>query len=218
MSERTDQASAAERRRLSRLYRMERDLTGHGFAAIAGIDEVGRGALAGPVTAAAVVLPAKPRIRGLNDSKALTPLQRRRLSEEIRALSICWSVGHASAAEIDAVGMGRALRIAMTRALDMLDMTPDIVLVDGNPIGVAPGEIAVVGGDGKVAAIAAASIVAKVARDELMTRFAEVHPGYGFAQHKGYTTRGHLCALDVRGLCALHRRSFAPCDRPPTLF
>ena len=177
----------------------------------AGVDEAGRGPLAGPVVAAAVILDDLQRIKGLRDSKALGPVTRMRLAAEIRAKALCVCVGQASVEEIDRLNILQATMLAMQRAVAGLRLVPAFVLVDGNrlPVLRMPAE-AVVKGDAKVAAIAAASIVAKVYRDELLTQLHELHPAYGFAGHKGYATLEHLAALRQHGACVEHRRSFSP--------
>ncbi len=211
-------AEEAERKRLGRLYALERDLRAQGFAVVAGLDEVGRGALAGPLTAGAVVLPERPRIEGLDDSKKLTPLKREEVAKRIFDVAVCTSIAHVWPDEIDSMGMGVGLRLAMTRALDGLALSPDHVVIDGLPVGVAFGETAVVGGDSKVAAISAASVIAKVTRDALMVELDESVCGYGFVENKGYSTREHLAAIDRLGPSDVHRRSFAPCGGTLRLF
>lgn len=178
---------------------------------MAGVDEVGRGPLAGPVVAAAVILDDLQPIRGLRDSKTLGPVTRTRLDAEIRAKALCVSIAEASVAEIDALNILQATLLAMRRAVDGLRLVPARVLVDGNRVPVLrmPAE-AIVKGDARVPAIAAASIVAKVHRDALLERLHEAHPQYGFAGHKGYPTPEHLEALRRHGACVQHRRSFAP--------
>jgi ribonuclease HII len=182
-----------------------------GRGLVAGVDEVGRGPLAGPVVAAAVILDDQRRIRGLRDSKQLTARQRERLDGQIRASALCLAIGQASVEEIDRLNILQATLLAMRRAVEGLRLTPACVLVDGNqlPRLRVPCE-AVIGGDARVAAISAASIVAKVFRDALLVQLHERHPRYGFADHKGYATAEHLAALRAHGACAEHRRSFAP--------
>jgi ribonuclease HII len=178
---------------------------------VAGVDEVGRGPLAGPVVAAAVILDDLHPVKGLRDSKTLGPATRERLAAEIRAKALCVSVAAASVDEIDRLNILQATLLAMRRAVEGLRLTPHHVLVDGNrlpPLKV-PAE-AIVKGDAKVAAIAAASIVAKVHRDALLCELHGLHPAYGFADHKGYPTPEHLAALRAHGPCVAHRRSFAP--------
>lgn len=179
---------------------------------IAGVDEAGRGPLAGPVCAAAVILNPAAVPAGLNDSKALTQAQRERLAPLIEARALAFGVAWASPAEIDALNILQATMLAMRRAVALLVPGPGLVLVDGNriPEGLTAPARAVVGGDRTIAAISAASILAKVARDRLMLELDVAHPGYGFAQHKGYPTKAHLAALGQLGPCAQHRRSFGP--------
>ena len=179
---------------------------------IAGVDEAGRGPLAGPVVAAAVMLDDLAPIKGLNDSKQLGPRTRERLFDEIRAKALCVCIAEASVAEIDEFNILQASLLAMRRAVEGLRLRPHAVLVDGNrlPQQLAMPAEAVVKGDARVAAIAAASIVAKVHRDRLCMDLHDQYPEYGFASHKGYPTPAHLAALQRHGPCVLHRRSFAP--------
>lgn len=178
---------------------------------LCGVDEAGRGPLAGPVVAAAVMLdPARP-IDGLRDSKKLTAAARQRLADMIRERAVAWCVAEASVAEIDRLNILHATMLAMQRAVDGLGCQPDDVWVDGNRCPTwAWRSQAVVQGDDKVAAIAAASILAKTARDAFMCRLHEKYPAYGFAKHMGYGTAAHLAALKAHGACPQHRRSFAP--------
>lgn len=180
-------------------------------ALVAGVDEAGRGPLAGPVVAAAVILDELKPIEGLADSKALSPRRRERLADAIRASALACSIAEASVEEIDRLNILGATLLAMQRAVAGLRLTPRLVRVDGNrvPALAVPVE-AVVGGDASVAAIAAASILAKVHRDQLCEALDEAYPGYGFAAHKGYPTAVHLAALRTLGACPAHRRSFAP--------
>lgn len=178
---------------------------------IAGVDEAGRGPLAGPVVAAAVILDDMKPIPGIRDSKELTALQRERLHDEIRAKALCCSVAEASVAEIDTLNILEATMLAMRRAIEGLRLRPAQVLVDGNRLPVVNVLAqAIVDGDAKVKSIAAASILAKVHRDRLCMQLHERHPQYGFDAHKGYATREHLEALRRHGACEHHRRSFAP--------
>lgn len=178
---------------------------------MAGVDEVGRGPLAGPVVAAAVILDERRPIRGLNDSKLLSAATRERLDNEIRARALCCSIGMASVEEIDQINILQAALLAMRRAVEGLRLVPQVVLVDGNQLPrLAMACRAVVGGDSKVRAISAASIIAKVHRDRLCHALHAEHPQYGFADHKGYSTPEHLAALRRHGACQHHRRSFAP--------
>ncbi|MGA0017394.1 MAG: ribonuclease HII [Burkholderiaceae bacterium] len=183
----------------------------HAPGLIAGVDEAGRGPLAGPVVAAAVILDDERPIAGVDDSKRLSAKQRERLFDVIMGQALCVSIGQASAAEVDAINVLQATLLAMRRAVEGLRLAPIKVLVDGNQLPRLPMLAeAVVGGDGRVACIAAASIVAKITRDRLMTELDQTLPGYGFAQHKGYGTAQHMQALKRLGASAQHRRSFAP--------
>jgi ribonuclease HII len=178
---------------------------------VAGVDEAGRGPLAGPVFAAAVILDDLQPIRGLADSKVLSPGKRARLYDEIRAKALCCSIAHATTEEIDRINILQATMLAMQRAVTGLRLRPALVRVDGNrlPVLAVPAE-AIVKGDATVQAISAASILAKVARDLFCEQMHESHPQYGFATHKGYGTREHLAALREHGASPWHRRSFAP--------
>lgn len=178
---------------------------------VAGVDEAGRGPLAGPVVAAAVILDELKPIRGLKDSKQLTPLARERLYDEIRAKALCCSIAEASVEEIDTLNILHATMLAMRRAVEGLRLKPGKVLVDGNRLPVLKiAAEAIVKGDAKVKSISAASILAKVHRDRLCLSLHEAHPQYGFDGHKGYATAEHLAALRAHGACVHHRRSFAP--------
>ena len=178
---------------------------------IAGVDEAGRGPLAGPVVAAAVILDELKPIRGLKDSKILSPLVRERLYDAIREKALCCAVGEASVQEIDTLNIFHATMLAMRRAVEGLRLKPGKVLVDGNRLPVLKmAAEAIVKGDAKVKSISAASILAKVHRDRLCLTLHEAHPQYGFDGHKGYPTPEHLAALRAHGACAHHRRSFAP--------
>lgn len=178
---------------------------------LAGVDEAGRGPLAGPVVAAAVILDDSKRIRGLADSKILTPLQRDKLYDQIREKALCCSVAQASVAEIDELNILHATMLAMKRAVEGLRLKPVKVLVDGNRLpAIDVLAEAVIGGDAKVKSISAASILAKVHRDRLCRELDQEFPHYGFAAHKGYGTPEHLEALRLHGACRHHRRFFAP--------
>lgn len=180
-------------------------------AMVAGVDEAGRGPLAGPVVAAAVILDELQPIKGLADSKQLTPARRERLYAEVCAKALCVCIAQASAEEIDQLNILQATLLAMQRAVAGLRLAPLRVLVDGNRLPVLPMPAeAIVKGDAKVASIAAASILAKVHRDRLCADLHQAYPGYGFATHKGYPTAEHLAALRRLGPCAAHRRSFSP--------
>jgi ribonuclease HII len=186
-------------------------LSWDGIGLLAGVDEAGRGPLAGPVLAAAVILDDANPIMGLADSKVLTEKKRERLFDEIRAKALCCCIAEASVEEIDRLNILQATMLAMKRAVEGLRLKPAKVLVDGNrlPVLKIPAE-AIVKGDAKVQAISAASILAKVARDRQCMAMHELHPEYGFAGHKGYPTAEHLAALRCHGVSAWHRRSFGP--------
>lgn len=178
---------------------------------IAGVDEAGRGPLAGPVVAAAVILDPRRPIQGLNDSKKLTEKQRERLFHEIRQHALAWSVARARVTEIDAINILQATFLAMRRSVERLSIKPIQVLVDGNLCPPFPCTAkAIIKGDESEPAISAASIVAKVLRDRLMVMLDKKYPDYGFAQHKGYGTAMHIKALRQHGVSRVHRRSFAP--------
>ncbi len=181
---------------------------------VAGVDEAGRGPLAGPVVAAAVILDPRRPIAGLADSKKLTALRRDRLFDAICANALCCSIAEATTEEIDRLNILQATLLAMQRAVAGLRLPPAKVLVDGNRLPRLPMRAeAVVGGDAIVPAISAASILAKVTRDRWCAQVDAQWPQYGFAAHKGYGTAAHLAALQAHGPCALHRRSFAPVAR-----
>lgn len=178
---------------------------------ICGVDEAGRGPLAGPVVAAAVILPPGASLSGLNDSKKLSPRRRERLAAEIRTTALAWAVAEASAAEIDEWNILRATLRAMARAVAGLPVTPDEVRVDGNQApALAVPVRTIIGGDALEPAIMAASILAKTHRDARLVALDARYPEYGFARHKGYGTAAHLAALARLGPCPEHRRSFAP--------
>jgi ribonuclease HII len=186
------------------------------LARVAGVDEAGRGPLAGPVVAAAVILDRRRRIRGLADSKALTPAERARLAPIIRSRALAWAIGCADRDEIDCLNIFQATMLAMRRALLALPIAPTHVRIDGNrcpcvadlPLGCTLE--AIVAGDARIAAISAASILAKTYRDAMMQTLDACYPGFELARHKGYCTAAHLQALRGRTPSPLHRRSFAP--------
>jgi len=178
---------------------------------IAGVDEAGRGPLAGPVVAAAVILHPRRRILGLRDSKQLLPHVRERLACEIRQRALAWAVAFSDVDEIDAINILQATLLAMRRAVERLSLAPNEVWIDGlhcPPL--ACRARAIVGGDDTVAAISAASIIAKTTRDAFLVELDREYPPYGFARHKGYATAEHLAALAEHGPCAIHRQTFAP--------
>lgn len=177
----------------------------------AGIDEAGRGPLAGPVIAAAVILDPARHIKGLADSKKLSASDRLGLSEQIKSSALDWGIGRAEFHEIDTLNILEATMLAMQRAVAALENSPELILVDGNrtPALEVPAR-AIIKGDQLIPSISAASILAKVSRDLEMLEMDRLYPGYGFARHKGYPTPQHLQALSVHGLCDIHRRSFGP--------
>jgi ribonuclease HII len=194
------------------MFRYERQLKAQGSSRIAGIDEAGRGPLAGPVVAAACILPEGFLLSGLNDSKQVVEAEREKLYDSITTLSNCdWAIGIATATEIDQINILKASFLAMYRALQQLKQKPDVILVDGH---LAPSfgitTVPLVKGDSKSASIAAASILAKVTRDRMMKELDLLYPQYGFGLHKGYATPEHLKAVHCFGPCAIHRKSFEP--------
>lgn len=196
----------AERDRVLGMYDTMRREGGAGM--VLGVDEVGRGAVAGPLTVAAVALPDEPIIWGINDSKQLTPEQRQGLATQIRRHAVALGMTHIEPSTIDRVGMASALRMAMKGAIEDAGVDPDAVLIDGNPVRVHPREQCIVKGDARVACIAAASIVAKVERDALMVELDEQYPGYHLAACKGYGSAEHIAAIREHGLSPIHRASF----------
>ena len=190
--------------------RYERAARSAGYRAIAGLDEAGRGALFGPVFAAAVVLDPARQIRGLDDSKQLDPERREILAERIRERAVAWAIGAADAYEIDRVNILEASRLAMQRALNRLGVVCDYLLLDAIRIASVLPQKPLIGGDGLCFSIAAASILAKTARDQALMRWDAVFPHYGLARNKGYGTRDHIQALERIGPTALHRFSFEP--------
>lgn len=181
-----------------------------GFSRIAGLDEVGRGALAGPVVAAAVILnPEAPLPEGLDDSKKLREAHRRRIAEELKRTAVCYAVGLVGSEEIDRTNILVATRRAMLLALEALNPCADFLLIDALQLKESPlAQRAIIGGDSVSASIAAASVIAKTFRDSLMKDYDTEFPRYGFARHVGYGTRAHLAALREHGACSIHRRSF----------
>ena len=201
----------AEGQRLRNLLRYENALWATGIQRVAGIDEAGMSPLAGPVAAGAVVFAPGSRIPGVDDSKKLDAPTRDRLAVEIKETAVAWSVGFAEVDEIDTINIYWASRLAMRRAIDGLGIAPEHVLVDGRALKELPTpQQGIIKGDCKSLTIAAASILAKSARDALMHKLDAEHPGYGFAKHKGYPVREHVAALQRLGACAIHRRSFGP--------
>ncbi|MBC5799532.1 MAG: ribonuclease HII [Candidatus Eremiobacteraeota bacterium] len=202
-------ARQRERRRLVRLHRYERAAHERGFALVGGMDEVGRGPLAGPVVAACIVADGPLMLRGLDDSKRVAPERRCELAVQIRERAIAWAIGSASVAEIERLNIYWATMLAMERALAGLAPQPHYLLTDAVRVRAFGGEqLPVIKGDAKCATVAAASIVAKVHRDALLVELDREHPQYGFAEHKGYATARHIAALQEHGPCPHHRRGF----------
>ena len=201
----------AEGQRLRHLLRYEWALWDKGIVQVAGVDEAGMSPLAGPVAAGAVVFPRGARIPGVDDSKKLCAAERERLASEIKRAAVAWAVGFAEVAEIDKINIYWASQLAMKRAVAGLSVRPDHVLIDGRRVeDLEVAQQPIIGGDAKSLTIAAASILAKTARDALMRKLDAAHPGYGFAKHKGYGVPEHLKALRSLGACPLHRTSFGP--------
>jgi len=217
--EKRNQRAAAEGRRLTRLCAYEQPLWDEGVEWVGGVDEVGMAPLAGPVIAAAVILPRGIRILNVNDSKQLTPEEREELAPRIEAVAIAVGIGRAEVHEIDSINIYQAGLLALTRAVQALNPQPQHLLVDARRLkDLTMPQQPIIKGDAKSITIGAASIIAKVHRDALMARLDLEHPGYGFASHKGYPTPEHLEALERLGACPLHRRSFAPVARRLGLF
>jgi ribonuclease HII len=215
--ERRDRDERQEQQRLQALFALRARLLAAGARCVAGVDEVGMGPLAGPVLAAAVILPESPRLPGLDDSKRLSRAAREQIAARIHEQALAVGLGIVEPGEIDRSNIYRAGLEAMRRAVLALARAPDHVLVDARTIpGLACPQTAIVGGDALEGSIAAASIVAKVARDAIMRRLDERHPGWGLAQHMGYPTPQHLAALERLGPSPVHRHSFAPVARVAT--
>lgn len=198
-----------ERARLETLWQFEKKAWQAGYQLVAGTDEVGRGPLAGPVVAAAVILPPDAYLPGINDSKKLTPAKREALYEQIIAQAVSYAISEVDNQVIDQMNILQASRLAMAQSVAALSEAADFVLLDGwdNPRILKPHQ-AIIQGDGKSISIAAASILAKVHRDQLMEEYESIYPGYGFAHHKGYPTEEHYQALQTLGPCPIHRLSF----------
>lgn len=204
-------ANRAEGQRLRHLLKYESELWAQGVWQIAGVDEAGVGPLAGPVVAGAVILPREYKLRELNDSKKLDEATREQLAAQIKADAVAWALGSAEVVEIDRLNIYHAGLLAMRRAVEGLSTPPDFVLVDARTIPKIPmRQRGIIKGDSLSASIAAASILAKTARDALLHEYERQYPGYGFAAHKGYPTPEHFKALRERGALPIHRRSFRP--------
>ena len=189
---------------------LERELRARGFQYVAGVDEVGRGALFGPVVAAAVILSPDHPVRGLNDSKQIEPERREVLAARIRERAVSWAVAAVDAATIDAINIYQASRVAMESAISRLKPAPDFILTDAMPLSLPTPQRALIKGDARCHAIAAASIIAKVWRDDCMRQWDAIFPAFGLAGHKGYFTAEHARALQQHGPTPLHRMSFEP--------
>lgn len=201
----------AEGQRLRHLHKFESELWARGFARVAGVDEAGAGPLAGPVVAGACILPKDFRPPGIDDSKKLDEGQRDALEKEIQAHAVAWAVGVAAVEEIDSLNIYRASLLSMRRAVEALPVKPDYLLVDARTVPqVDIPQRGIIKGDSLSISIAAASILAKTARDRMMAEYAARYPGYGFEIHKGYAVPEHAEALARLGACPIHRRSFAP--------
>ncbi len=197
--------------RLKTLLQVEEGLWARGFTYVAGCDEAGVGPLAGPVVAAAVILPQDSLILGIDDSKVLSPLRRTELAEKIRSRAVAWAIGIADVAEIDRLNIYQASLLALRRAVQGLSVRPDHIVTDARRLdGLPIPQLALVRGDARSYSVAAASILAKVHRDMLMRQYHEQFPFYGFDRNVGYGTPEHFAALKQHGPCPLHRRSFAP--------
>lgn len=193
------------------LKTFEKEAWERGIRYVAGVDEVGRGPLAGPVVAAAVIMPADVHIAHVTDSKKLWPEEREALAEEIKRKAVAWAIGLVPAPMIDACNILRATHLAMREALRALDPAPELILVDGWALpDIEFPQQNIIGGDGRSFSIAAASIVAKVARDRIMCHLDTLYPQYGFAGHKGYSCVPHFRAIEEHGPCPVHRMSFSP--------
>jgi len=206
-----DELNPDEAERIQQLLQFERALWQQGCRFVAGVDEAGRGPLAGPVVAAAVVYDGAPSIPMIDDSKKLSNSKREALFQKITQHAHAFGIGVATVGEIDSINIYHASLLAMRRAVENLTVRPNHLLVDGNAFGESAIPVTtIVKGDARSYAIASASILAKVTRDRMMTEYDRQFPGYGFARHKGYATRQHLDAIEKMGYCALHRRSFHP--------
>ncbi len=216
------EAEAAERERVAGMYAFERALAAErGGRVCVGLDEVGRGPLAGPLAVGAVVLRDDDVIEGLNDSKQMKPEQREAIAAQVRQRALAWTVQYVQPDEIDAAGMTASLTAAFRHAVAAVEaagVIPDVILLDGNPLHLDAREVNVVKGDARCASIAAASIVAKVERDALMVQLDAQYPGYGLASNKGYGSEEHIRAIKERGLSPAHRASFCTAFTQPTLF
>ena len=214
-------AKSAEAARLQSMYTFERAFLDGSRGLVVGLDEVGRGAVAGPLAVGAVVLPASPLVAGLDDSKRIKPLRRAEIAAEVENVAVAWSIEYVPPSDIDRYGMTASLRHAFAGALAQVEaagVKPDVVLVDGNPLHIDEREVNVVKGDGKCASIAAASIVAKVHRDALMVELSSRYPGYALDVNKGYAAPQHVDAIRTLGISEIHRASFCRSFMQESLF
>ena len=214
-------AEAAEQERLAGMYAFQKQAADGKL--LMGLDEVGRGPVAGPLTVAAVVLPEEPQIEGLNDSKQISPENRERIAVEVKKHALAWDIEHISPADIDELGMSACLRLAFSRAIAAIDeqgLGVEVVLLDGNPLHIDEREVNVIKGDAQCASIAAASIIAKVERDGLMVDYAQTYPQYSFDKSKGYASADHIEAIKKYGLTPIHRATFCTSfiEQQQTLF
>ena len=198
-----------EKRMLQEMQVYERDLRQQGVELIAGIDEVGRGPLAGPVVAAAVILPADFDVPGVNDSKKLSEKRREELFVKIKESAVAWAIGMADSRTIDEINILQATKRAMAEAVSCLSVKPEHLLIDAVKLeDVSIPQTSIIKGDEKSVSVAAASILAKVTRDHMMVEYAKAFPGYGFEKNKGYGTKAHYEGIEAHGVCPIHRRTF----------
>lgn len=203
-----------EQQRLHLLFRYESLIIQQGYQLVAGVDEAGRGPLAGPVVAAAVILPCGCYLKGLDDSKKLTSPQRERLYKKILELALGYGIAQVDNRDIDQMNIAQATYLAMRKAIANLKTIPDYLLIDGAVLpGIYIPQRRIIKGDQKSASIAAASILAKVTRDKIMREMDKIYPGYGFERHKGYGTKEHLLNLEKLGVSSIHRKSYEPVHR-----
>lgn len=211
-----------ERERLEGLYALDESIMGgRGVDCCVGLDEVGRGPVAGPLAVGAVVLPRAPRIAGLNDSKQVAPADRERIAAEVKQIALAWVVEYASPEDIDALGMSACLKRTFLRAVERIEAAgvhPGVILLDGNPLHLDERECNLIKGDARSASIAAASIIAKVERDALMVDLSERYPEYDLASNKGYASAEHIDAIKRFGLTPIHRKSFCTSFAQQSLF
>ncbi|MDR1568285.1 MAG: ribonuclease HII [Streptococcaceae bacterium] len=200
----------AEAERMKQMFSYERSIYARGFRLIAGIDEVGRGPLAGPVVAAAVILPQNSQITGLNDSKQIPKKRHRELYEAIKHEAVAMGIGIIPPSVIDKINIYEATKLAMLEAIEQLSVHPDYLLIDAMKLTLDLPQLSLVKGDAKSASIAAASVIAKVTRDELMNQYAQEYPEYQFEKNAGYGTKAHLETIEKYGILPIHRQSFEP--------